>query len=320
MRYIDTDTGEHLADHVGRCNREDKCGYHYKPRDYFRDNPDESHKHWQPGRGFFPRGKSTRQVNRHRSTLPVNPLLDNLGGYFISFNKFNASLKHYEHNNFVSWLESRYGIDRAYQAVARYRIGTSKHWPGATIFWQVDADGFIRTGKIMLYSITTGKRVKEPFSHITWVHTLIINKAKQDQERLIQHPDDPDLSPDNIMLVLNFRLSQCLFGAHLLTEYPDMPVAIVESEKTAVLASIRNRSHLWLAAGSINNLNAQMCQVLKGRTVTLYPDLGAYHKWAEKAHELRRAIPGSNIAVSDLLEKNATDFERQNGWDLGDWL
>ena len=39
VRYIDTETGEQLADNVGRCNREDSCGYHYKPRDYFRDHP-----------------------------------------------------------------------------------------------------------------------------------------------------------------------------------------------------------------------------------------------------------------------------------------
>lgn len=27
--YIDTQTGEHIAPGVGRCNRESNCGYHY---------------------------------------------------------------------------------------------------------------------------------------------------------------------------------------------------------------------------------------------------------------------------------------------------
>lgn len=34
-RYIETETDEYLADDVGRCSREDNCGYHYKPRQYF---------------------------------------------------------------------------------------------------------------------------------------------------------------------------------------------------------------------------------------------------------------------------------------------
>lgn len=37
-RYIETDSGEHLAEHVGRCNRESNCGYHYPPKQYFSDN------------------------------------------------------------------------------------------------------------------------------------------------------------------------------------------------------------------------------------------------------------------------------------------
>jgi len=37
-RYIDAETGEYLADNVGICNRLNSCGYHYSPKDYFRDN------------------------------------------------------------------------------------------------------------------------------------------------------------------------------------------------------------------------------------------------------------------------------------------
>jgi len=36
-RYIDTETGEHIADHVGRCNRVDNCGNHYTPKQYFQE-------------------------------------------------------------------------------------------------------------------------------------------------------------------------------------------------------------------------------------------------------------------------------------------
>ena len=93
----------------------------------------------------------------------------------------------------------------------RYRIGTSNHWPNATIFWQIDQQQKVHTGKIMLYDYYTGHRVKDPFNHIAWVHKSENTK--------------------------NFHLKQCLFGLHLLR--PDTKiVAIVEAEKTAVVASI----------------------------------------------------------------------------------
>ena len=39
-RYIDThNNNEYVNDKVGKCNRVDKYGYHYTPRQYFEDNP-----------------------------------------------------------------------------------------------------------------------------------------------------------------------------------------------------------------------------------------------------------------------------------------
>ena len=40
MIYIDTENNnQYLSERVGKCNRLDKCGYHYTPREYFADNP-----------------------------------------------------------------------------------------------------------------------------------------------------------------------------------------------------------------------------------------------------------------------------------------
>ena len=38
-RYIDTNNNTYVNERVGKCNRLDKCGYHYTPREYFEDNP-----------------------------------------------------------------------------------------------------------------------------------------------------------------------------------------------------------------------------------------------------------------------------------------
>lgn len=41
-------------------------------------------------------------------------------------------------NNFSIWVREYFGFTEAMQQMMRYRIGTSNHWPNATIFWQID--------------------------------------------------------------------------------------------------------------------------------------------------------------------------------------
>ena len=39
-RYIDTyNNNIYINDDVGKCNRLDKCGYHYTPKQYYEDHP-----------------------------------------------------------------------------------------------------------------------------------------------------------------------------------------------------------------------------------------------------------------------------------------
>jgi hypothetical protein len=209
---------------------------------------------------------------------------------FIPFEVFKASLKAHEANHFAQFLINLFGVEVASQLVSRYFIATSKHWNGATVFWQIDTQGKVRTGKIMLYSPTTGKRIKEPFNYINWAHKAL----KQS----------------------DFELRQCLFGEHLLID-KTKPVAIVESEKTAVIASVYLPQFIWVAVGSLTNLNAEKCSILKGRTVTLFPDLNGFEKWSSKAKELSHL---ANFFVSELLERKATEAERKLGFDLADFL
>lgn len=44
VRYIDTEEKIVFPDYVGRCNHEQKCGYHYTPKQYFADHPEASEK------------------------------------------------------------------------------------------------------------------------------------------------------------------------------------------------------------------------------------------------------------------------------------
>ena len=270
--YIDTETSKHIHPTVGRCNRESNCGHHYTPKQYFQDN-NISFDTPQP------------KANKPRPVTPQQKPVS-----FIPVEVFKASLKAHETNHFVQFLINLFGVEVASQLVSRYFIATSKHWNGATVFWQIDTQGKVRTGKIMLYSPTTGKRVKNLELPVYWVH------------KALKQPE--------------FELRQCLFGEHLLID-KTKPVAIVESEKTAVIASVYLPQFIWVAVGSLTNLNAEKCSILKGRTVTLFPDLNGFEKWSSKAKELSHL---AIFTVSDLLERKATEAEKKQGFDLADYL
>jgi hypothetical protein len=70
----------------------------------------------------------------------------------------------------------------------------------------------------------------------------------------------------------------------------------------------------------LDGLSIEKCAVLQNRQVVLFPDVNAYKKWKRKAMELRRAMPGTTIIVSDELERMATDDDRKIGVDIGDVL
>jgi len=269
--YIDTETSEYIHPSVGRCNRESNCGYHYTPKQYFQDN----------NISFDP---------FHSKTNKLRPVTPQKLTSFIPVEIFKSSLKGHEANQFVKFLINLFGIKVSNELISQYFIATSKYWNGATVFWQIDTHGKVRTGKIMLYSPITGKRIKEPFNHINWVH------------KVIKQPE--------------FELKQCLFGEHLLID-KTKPVAIVESEKTAIISSVYLPQFIWLAVGSLSNLNAEKCNVLKGRSVVLFPDLNGFDKWSSKAKELSQI---AHFTISDLLERRATEKEQEQGLDLADYL
>jgi hypothetical protein len=296
-RYINTQTGQHVAEHVGRCDREEKCGYHYRPGEYFGANGKQS--------GFTKPVRRSPPPQRKNYNVLHQSLVDE-----------SMKQKYYAENNLVIYLASYFKWEWALQAAERYNIGTTNHWPGAAIYWQIDIKGRVRTGKIMLYNPKTGKRVKEPCARIAWAHTLVgkSESQKSPKEAANRLSDFPTSG------LSDYKLKQCLFGEHLLKNSdPQTYVSITESEKTAVVASLLVPQFTWLAAGSRNGLNADKCKVLAGRTVILFPDVGAYDDWCEKARDLNHAIPTAKFVVSDELERLASPEQRQQGIDWVDW-
>jgi hypothetical protein len=270
-RYIDNTTGEPVGPAVGRCDRENSCGYHLRPGEHFRAEG-------------IPYTSSPRPIPKKEKTKPIS---------YIRPSLLESSRKAFQRNHFAVFLTGLLGKVKARELIDRYLVGTSKYWPGATVFWQVDREGKVRTGKIMLYDAVTGKRVKKPQSKIQWAHRF---------------SNDP-----------HFRLSQCLFGEHLLQGEPGKPVAIVESEKTAIIASAYYPQYLWLACGGISQLSLDRCLPLKGRDVTLIPDVDAFQVWQERARRLEDGLL-QRIKVTEVLIGMASEKEMEAGWDIADFL
>ena len=275
-KYIDTEKQICFPDYVGRCNHEQTCGYNYTPKMYFDENLMAKERLSEE---FVP-------VSKPRISLPPEPS-------FIEPEIMRQSLKLYYTNKLFQFLSFHFGQETTEELMLRYHVGTSKHWPGATVFWQVDISGRVRTGKVMLYNPESGRRIKEPHNDITWVHSLLKKE--------------------------NFNLRQCLFGEHLLSYDQQRPVALVESEKSALISSFYLPQYLRIASGGKNGaFNRDAMSVLRNRRVLFFPDLGATDYWNSKM-EMIRSLE-IEASLFDFMERNATKEERDAGYDIADFL
>ena len=195
-----------------------------------------------------------------------------------------------------------------------YRLGATRD--GGVIFWQINRQGQVCDGKVMHYG-TDCHRSKERTP--TWVSWIMKHRLQT-------------LDP-------SAHTAKCLFGLHLLPmDADDVQIAIVESEKTAVICSeiftlraIKQACNigvetllpdvLWMATGGAANLSAEMLMPLKGYRITLFPDTDStgntYNRWLSKAKEIGKTL-NQHIRVSNILEQNATEQQKKNKIDIGD--
>lgn len=287
-RYVDGNAQITFPNHVGKCDHINSCGYHYTPKEYFQDNPtiketmiEQNNRSDTPSRAVKPIAKPLSSSAPQTSYLPSD---------WVS-----QSMQKFDVNPLYRYLTKVAGKEKTDRLFNLYKVGTSKMWNGATVFWQIDINGNVRAGKIMGYDAKTGHRIKHPFNQVNWVHS--------------------------VKRVPDFHMKQCLFGEHLLSEtsIPASTVAIVESEKTALIAALFIPDFVWLATGGMHgSFNSKVMQVLCGREVILFPDLKATEEWKRKTAMLHSIC--KRVTCSDLLEKMATDRQREAGLDIADFL
>lgn len=304
--YLDG-TGQPLSDEVGLCDRKDKCNWHYTPRQYLQDR------------------KQLNTSTPRFKTPDHNPRPISIPPDFIPPQTFSSTLRRYDNNSLMIFLHSTFDRIIGRQAVDRVAVelavGTSKQFGGSPIYWQVDENGRIRTGKIMGYNPYTGKRIKEPKPQLRWVHSFM-------KER---YPD--------------FRFQQCYFGSHrvvsaerkfkaLSTDKVMKPIiGLFESEKAVLIVSMAlvwgNMEHLLIpiSCGGCEGFNPtdekkrdlyDGIRVLKNREVVIFPDEGKYGEWKRKAKGLEGY--SAKVSVSTVMERDLHPFKVECEYQEGDAL
>jgi hypothetical protein len=122
-----------------------------------------------------------------------------------------------------------------------WKVGQSED--GATIFWYQDYDGRYRNGKKVWYN-------EEGF-----------NRTKHNE-----------LKAPRFIYTQRQGYRTCLFGEYGLSQRQDVPVILVESEKTAIFMAYHHRDAVVVASGGANSLNKERAEVLNGRHVWIIFD------------------------------------------------
>lgn len=173
-------------------------------------------------------------------------------------------------NTFFEYLRSFiwFSQDRLTAMMGKYPIGATDQGDGSTghpIFWHINVAHQITNGHIITMDSKTGKVYDN-----SWYY--------QDKQ------------------------PTCLFGEHLLLDFPDKTVALVKDEMTAAIMSCFPTPYLWLATGK--DIATSDLSSLTGRTVVLFPDKGEYDRCIEIAAD----VANIQLHVSDAMEKTQGDF------------
>ena len=316
QRYIDIETGEVLPEQHGRCDNSDKCGRQVTPKD-----TGYAKVIWEQERGN--RSEFPNNWKPQRKTAKPQPTPEPV---FFDFDTFKQTLQpeRYEKNTFIQNLFYRvqfpFEVDEVTKVIQLYRLGTvaNGYRAGANTFPFIDIKGNVRAVQVKQF---------DEQNHTTGT-PIPLNRIIEGYHRKNNKPLPEWLEAYN----KNESTFSCLFGEHLLSKYPNKPVALVEAPKTAIYCWLYfNKSKfpiykdcIWLAVGAKGWLNEYKAKALKGRFVYVLPDLSkdgtTFEEWETKVNEYEKSLPGTRFIMDDLLEKYGTTEQREQGADIADVL
>ena len=192
------------------------------------------------------------------------------------------------------------------QACDRYYLGKTK--TGAPIFWMID----------------DLHRPLDAHIDTTWISTLLKHREP---------------------LIKSWHVEHCLFGLHLLanpgawrncdiakpkasnaTGGPGLsasPIAIVESESSAIVLSALFPESIWLAYATTSHLVPDLFAPLEGHIVTIYPNTDptlSTYLFFQDLVTLTQQQYDLDITIDTTLEDHATADQKERCIDLLDYL
>ena len=185
-------------------------------------------------------------------------------------------------------LLSVYGFteEQMHRAAERFLLGRSKS--GKAIYWMIDELGRCLDARIGDSWFSAMLKVRYPFAA-------------------------PYL-----------QTAHCLFGLHQISRHEQMPVGIVESERSAVILSEVQPQLLWLAYSYASNCTVDRFEPLQGRKVTFFPRTDPareiYFSFLELADQVKRLYRNIDISVSTFLDDRASEAQKVRCIDLVDFL
>ena len=166
-------------------------------------------------------------------------------------------------NAFIEYLCSFVWFDENVlkDMINQYFIGATGN--GEPIFWHINAEHEISNGHIITMDKVTGKVYDS-----SWYY--------QDERPM------------------------CLYGEHLLSTFPNHPVALVKDEITAAVMSCFPTPYIWLASGK-DMYSPAVFTSLKDMKVVVFPDKGEYGYCKE-------TFADSPFYISDVMEQSQGNF------------
>lgn len=257
-RYVDVSTGSYLANDCGKCNHESSCGYHYPPRLLFREHPELR---YEVENGKEMMNGKTLILKRSDTFVMAAPQVYHQTEFFpLQWAERSVDRQ----STFRTWFMSLpFSDERKAEVLREYYLGgmakdtivQGVSYGPAAIFWMIDAEQRVHDAKMIAYT-PDGHRLQN------WGNSIRSVCEKTHQGPQLQWTE------------------KVFYGLHLTARYPDRPVCIVESEKTALICACRYPEYVWLATGGCGNLQKEKLTPLMGRHLAIFPDSGVLEKWS----------------------------------------
>lgn len=238
----------------------------------------------------------------------------------------------YQHNTFIQNLllqsekdTTPFAANDVFDAINMYQLGTVTRgdMAGSITFPFIDIQGNVRTIQVKQFD-ANNKSAKD--INPNKLDKVIISNLKKENRAV------PEWLTKYIEYGDECGYFTCLFGEHLLSKYPDKPIALVEAPKTAIYCTLYFKNStiplykdcIWLAVYNKSSFSFKKATVLQGRFVYVFPDLSkdgsTFKDWETKAKNYESQLPGTRFIMVDLLEKTASQEQKTNASDIADFL